>query len=951
MSHTQILTQRNLAAASLAGMLFAFTVVMAPGCGSGESTQNVSNSGGGQNGSSGGQASTQSTDDSPGSGTGSSGPVTKPPVISSQALGADTPRQSYEVPDGTPEEIFEFVKQVGNIEPQSAEEQLKIITAISDGCDRLLSIATIAELRAQAADTKIYVLSTLAHNERMAIEQAAGQNSAAIAAGPHETRLIRFCKTLSTDSDPSIARVGKMRTILFNVRDFVQGQNDDYASLKQSLADLLTDKEGHSAFIDFADQVSTSLFEAGFQTQAGEVMAMFGGALKNNENEQIANFASSMIVQSKMLALDFPKKIEAARTKQPGSDTVLLQAVQQLFGPEPDLAQMEIAISAGQNMEVGGNLPAAQQIYQLVIQTYANHRDQELAQTARRRATNGMRRLALIGRPFEVSGVTLDGQPFNWSPYQGRVVLVDFWTTWSPQSMAEISNLRNNLKAFREKGFEVVGINLNEDPERLKSFFGAQQLSWPTVVAADAASRGVDKSPMAVACGIEGAPFLGVLINKQGIVEGIHVRGPRLEKELTRLLGPGKLTTGPGSPNGTPPARAAQRPGTNKSGAIERPRFKSDSTQPSQTFFVSLVGAIAEEDAEEDDAEEKVNPYLAPAGLSVDKLVDFILDMEEKPRSIKKRDGFADAIVDAADRVLAEDAKASYRRLAALSKISILHKRASLGNEKADQQLEKFVEEIAGETDKQIAKEVKFLQLERRVLNVDELTLAQVTELLAELKTFFEAEKLGEKHLRLASSTVHAINRLDSADEAEKEKYGDLREKHFGDFGKLFARSKNKELASYGKKLAKAPKASSSDLVGKPLELEGVTALGAEFNWKAYRGKVVLVDFWATWCGPCRREMPHVKELYKKHKEAGFEVVGVSLDKDLEALAKYIDENEIPWENLAGDGTKQLAEKYGVRGIPTMMLVDQKGNIVAVTHKVGDLTADLEKLLKPQAAD
>ena len=76
-----------------------------------------------------------------------------------------------------------------------------------------------------------------------------------------------------------------------------------------------------------------------------------------------------------------------------------------------------------------------------------------------------------------------------------------------------------------------------------------------------------------------------------------------------------------------------------------------------------------------------------------------------------------------------------------------------------------------------------------------------------------------------------------------------------------------------------------SKLVGQPLVLTGNTTDGAAFNWAAYRGKVVLVDFWATWCGPCRREMPNVKALYEKHKAKGFEVVGVSLDKDLDALA------------------------------------------------------------------
>jgi thiol-disulfide isomerase/thioredoxin len=179
---------------------------------------------------------------------------------------------------------------------------------------------------------------------------------------------------------------------------------------------------------------------------------------------------------------------------------------------------------------------------------------------------------------------------------------------------------------------------------------------------------------------------------------------------------------------------------------------------------------------------------------------------------------------------------------------------------------------------------------------------------------------------------------------------GDAREKHFGEFGKTFATSSDKELARYGKKLAKKPAATESDLVGKPLELAGTTAKGADFVWDAYRGKVVLVDFWATWCGPCIREMPNVKAFYEKNVDRGFDIVGISLDKDQEALAQFLEENQIAWDNLAGDETQELATKYGVRGIPTLMLVDRDGKVVGVAHKLDALAPQIEKLLSAPAA-
>jgi hypothetical protein len=78
-------------------------------------------------------------------------------------------------------------------------------------------------------------------------------------------------------------------------------------------------------------------------------------------------------------------------------------------------------------------------------------------------------------------------------------------------------------------------------------------------------------------------------------------------------------------------------------------------------------------------------------------------------------------------------------------------------------------------------------------------------------------------------------------------------------------------------------------------------------------------------------------------------VVGVSVDEDLEALATFLDENELPWETLAGEGTQELSEKYGVRLLPTMMLVDKEGNVAAVAHDSAALAPLIQKLLKGES--
>ncbi len=134
-----------------------------------------------------------------------------------------------------------------------------------------------------------------------------------------------------------------------------------------------------------------------------------------------------------------------------------------------------------------------------------------------------------------------------------------------------------------------------------------------------------------------------------------------------------------------------------------------------------------------------------------------------------------------------------------------------------------------------------------------------------------------------------------------------------------------------------------------PAELTGPTVGGKDFDLKQYRGKVVIVDFWATWCEPCVRGLPNLRKVYDKYHPQGLEMVGFSVDKERKDLEKFLKKDKLPWPQVflpRLEQRQEVVQRYEVRGFPTLFVLDRAGTVVTFTHTVEEAEKEVDALLK-----
>lgn len=313
----------------------------------------------------------------------------------------------------------------------------------------------------------------------------------------------------------------------------------------------------------------------------------------------------------------------------------------------------------------------------------------------------------------------------------------------------------------------------------------------------------------------------------------------------------------------------------------------------------------------------------------------------------------SDSISQLADQLLAGEppyANLSEDQLVAATqwKHRALAMRAKVGDADAAKQVKKFFLETRKHQSPTVATTALWLQIGGLLEEWAQVPVATRSRLLDELAKEIEGAELTETHVRMMTQVADALG-----DGQERKKILAIVKPmlpRLESLSPIAADAAAKQLCE--ERLAGLQGvARRLQLPGGPIEVEGQTLAGKPIAWEKYRGKVVLIDFWATWCGLCVAEQPHVMELYQQYREKGFEVVGVSLDDDKAAVERFVQQNSIEWPTVLGP-TEQasgwnhpMVVRYGIHALPQAILVDQEGKVVHLNARGKALEQKLAEML------